>query len=179
MKATELNRYLVRQIETASKKASIEVAKMLVEEIKRNTSASKGFGDDEYKKRLSIITVRKKQKRGTYVKANSTLRDSDHSIEGLRHAVVGGRGIIDFRSTGKGDLFYAHNYGKPAPKPYDKFTAKRSLVPETEQSIPRYIHEAASRIIAQELGAKGVAKIRIINRKADTGPDDWRNDITY
>lgn len=181
MKPREFEKYLVRQIELANKRASIEVAKALVEEIKRNTASSQGFGDDPFKQRLSIMTIRKKEREGTYQRRGyrSTLRDSDHSIEKLRHGTVGNRGIIDFRSTGKGELFYAHHYGKKAPSPFEPFTAQRSIVPTNETSIPQHIHLIAARILSKELKSKGMPRIRIINRKADTGASDWRNDVTY
>jgi hypothetical protein len=154
------------------------VATRIRDKILTNTRSARGFGDDPYKKDLAYATQQVKRKKGTYAGTKrSTLRDEDHSITKLR--VTGPKknlSIIDFRSTGKGDLFYAHHYGVPPPSPYQPYAAKRSIIPMKEASVPMFIHELAARSI---LKCQGVPNIIVRTIQTTSTHDDWRKEVPF
>ena len=178
MDIQDVSRYLRRLVMANAPQASMIVAVRIRDEILTNTRASRGFGDDPYKKDLAYVTQQVKRKKGTYAGTKrSTLRDEDSSITKLR--VTGPKknlSIIDFRSTGKGDLFYAHHYGVPPPAPYQRYAAKRSIIPMQESSVPMFIHEIAARSI---LKSNGLPNIIVRTIQTTNTHDDWRKEVPF
>jgi hypothetical protein len=166
-----LKQLVIRSANESSRRVAVEIR----DEILTNTAASKGFGDDPYKERLAPATIQLKKERGTYKTRKSTLRDADRSIDRLKvNQPVRGRSIIDFRTTGKGELFFAHHHGTLPPDSFDPFIPNlkkeaygakgrpRSIIPLHETSIPRRIHEFAGRILLR--GISGEPKITLSSK---------------
>lgn len=172
MNIQNLSNHLKTLVQRHAGQASKSVATQIRDEILRNTSASKGFKGDPYRKELAPVTIKLKKERGTYVSRRSTLRDVDRSIEKLKVGnPVRGKSVIDFRTTGKGELFYAHHHGTKPPSAFDPFIpslkegaygakgAQRSIIPLHDESIPHWIHEFAAQILLRE--SKGLPKITL------------------
>lgn len=176
MDIQNISTFLAELVKANAQAASMVVAMRIKDEILTNTSASKGFGNDFYKPFLSNYTIKKKKQRGTYVSRSSTLRDRDKSIEKLRVVAKRGVSIIDFRSTGKGELFYAHHHGTPPPDQYEEFVAKRSIIPLKEGSVPMFIHEIAARSILQ---ANGLPVITVQTTQTADIHNDWRSEVPF
>lgn len=178
MNIQEVSRYLRKLVMANAPQASFIVANRIRDQILTNTKGSRGFGDDPYKKELAYITQQVKKKKGTYAGTKrSTLRDEDHSITNLRvTAPKKNLSVIDFRSTGKGELFYAHHYGVPPPSPYKPFAARRSIIPLSETSVNMFIHEIAARSILQ---SNGLPRIIIRTIQTTNTNDDWRKGVPF
>jgi hypothetical protein len=175
MNIQDLSGHLKQLVIRSANDASRKVALQIRDEILKNTASSKGFGGDPYKERLAPATIQLKKEKGTYQTRKSTLRDADRSIEKLKvNQTVRGRSIIDFRTTGKGELFFAHHHGSVPPSPFDPFIPNlkkeaygskgrpRSIIPLHETSIPMRIHEFAGRILL--LNASGSPKITLSSK---------------
>lgn len=177
MDIQDTSRFLRRLVQANAGQASKLVAEEIRDQILVNTLSSAGFGSDPYKKQLAPATIKKKKKAGTYKGPNSTLRDADRSI--LRLKVTGPRknsSTVDFRSTGKGALFYAHHHGTPPPRPFEPFIATRSIIPMYESSVPMHIHEVAARTL---IASNGLPRIVIRNNQTNVNPDDWREEAPF
>jgi hypothetical protein len=175
MNIQDISKHLKNLVQKRAGEASKIVATNIRDEIIRNTSASKGFKDDPYRKQLSPVTIKLKKERGTYVSRRSTLRDTDRSIEKLKVGnPVRGKAVIDFRTTGKGELFFAHHHGTKPPSTFDPFIpslkegaygakgAPRSIIPLHDDSIPFRIHEIAAQVLLRE--SKGLPKITVSSK---------------
>ena len=167
-----LSNHLKNLVQRHAGEASKSVATQIRDEILKNTSKATGFKGDPYREQLSPVTIKLKKEKGTYVSRRSTLRDTDRSIEKLKVGnPVRGKSVIDFRTTGKGALYYAHHYGVKPPSTFDPFIpslkegaygatgAPRSIIPLHDESIPYWIHEFAAQIILRE--SKGLPKITL------------------
>jgi hypothetical protein len=177
MDIMQVGRFLRRLVQANAGQASKLVAEEIRDQILVNTLSSAGFGSDPYKKNLGTATIKKKKKAGTYKGPNSTLRDADRSI--LRLKVTGPRknsSTVDFRSTGKAPLFYAHHHGERPPAPYEPYIAARSIIPMYESSVPMHIHEVAARTL---IPSNGLPKITIRNTQTGVSPDDWREEAPF
>lgn len=172
-----IGRYLRRVVETNAGTASKAVAEELRDQIQVNSKLSKGFAADPYKVKLAQKTIKKKKKAGTYRGPNSTLRDADSSILRLKTVQRGKVSTIDFRSTGKGELFFAHHHGINAPKPYEKWTAQRSLIPVWDTSIPYDVHHIAARAILPD--TIGFPIITIRNSRSEPTYDDYMEQAPF
>ena len=178
MNIQDISRHLRRLVEANAPRASYVVANEIRDQILVNTKSARGFGSDPYKRDLARATQELKKRKGTYAGTHkSTLRDEDHSITRLRvSAPKKNVSVIDFRSTGKGELFYAHHYGEPAPKPWKPHPAQRSIIPLKETSVPMHIHELAARSI---LVSNGLPNIIIKTNQAVSRNDDWRSEVPF
>lgn len=163
MNIQSLSAYLRGLVGSKVDEAARRVALKLRDEILKNTAKGKGFKGDPYFQRLHPKTIAVKKKRGTYDTRISKLRDRDRSIEKLDvNSTTRGMSVIDFRTTGKGDLYYAHHTGQRPPKPYQPYypgssTAygkqgkPRSIIPLKESSIPLEIHQFAGKILLNNI----------------------------
>lgn len=177
MNIQDVSRYLRRLVMSNAPQASIIVATRIRDEILTNTKSARGFGGDFYTTNLARVTQDVKRKKGTYQGKKAKLRDVDNSIASLK--VTGPKknlSIIDFRSTGKGDLYYAHHYGIPPQAPYQPYIAKRSIIPLREASVPMFIHELAARSI---LKSNGLPNIIVKTAQTSNTHDDWRKEVPF
>lgn len=163
MNIQDISKHLKNLVQVRAGQASKSVATNIRDEIIRNTSKAKGFKGDPYKTDLHPITIAIKKEKGTYVSRRSTLRDVDRSIEKLKVGnPVRGKSVIDFRTTGKGALYFAHHHGTTPPPKYEPYTRQRSIIPLHDQSIPYWIHEFAALILLRE--SNGLPKITLSSK---------------
>lgn len=138
------------RLNRVNNEAAKPVAEAVDKQMKENTEAGRGFGDDQYDSQYSESHVKERKRLG-YQTGNVDLRMGNRRIENTEVSQVGGeRPGVKIRFNQGGRIFGYHHTGDA------KGGKVRSIFPKTPESVPDDIYNMAKRIVGEVLkGQRG------------------------
>jgi hypothetical protein len=133
------------RLDDVQKRVGDRVGELMADEMKSNTQAGHGFGNDPYDGNYSTSHKNARRKRGLQT-TNVDLRYKNSRIDSTQVQTTGGAGgSTSIRFTQGGEVFKMHHDGSA------KGNKTRSIWPKTPESIPKNLKSEIKTVVGEVL----------------------------